>query len=83
MPDEERTHTEALMDSVSRTGAVVPPLFRIEVGNSLLIGVLRKRIASDYIGEALDLIGKLPLRIDRYTLNTCGAPPSRSRQHTD
>ena len=67
MPDEDRTHTEALMDSVSLTGAVVPPLFQIEVGNSLLVGVHRKRIVSEYIREALDLIGLLPLRVDKYS----------------
>jgi predicted nucleic acid-binding protein len=67
MPDEDRTHTEALLDSVSLTGAVVPPLFQIEVGNSLLVGVQRKRIVSEYIPEALDLIGRLPLRVDNYS----------------
>ena len=56
--------SEALMDSVASTGAVVPPLFRIEVGNSLLVGVRRKRISANYIHDALDLIRQLPLRID-------------------
>lgn len=64
MPDEDRATTEALMDSVSLTGAVVPPLFRIEVGNSLLLGVRRKRISAEYISKALDLIEQLPLRVD-------------------
>ena len=64
MPDEDREFTEALMDSVSLTGAVVPPLFQIEVGNSLLVGARRQRIAVEYIHQALDLIGQLPLRID-------------------
>jgi predicted nucleic acid-binding protein len=64
MPDEDRTKSEALMDRVALTGAVVPPLFRLEVGNSLLIGVRRKRISADYIHDALTLIRQLPLRID-------------------
>lgn len=64
MPDEDRTHTEALMDSIASTGAVVPPLFKIEVGNSLLIAVRRQRIAAGYISDALDLLGRLPLRAD-------------------
>ena len=64
MPDEDRRLTEDLLDSVASTGAVIPPLFRIEVGNSLLMGARRKRIAFEYIPEALDLIGQLPLRID-------------------
>lgn len=52
------------MDSIALTGAVVPPLFQIEVGNSLLVGARRQRIAAEYIHEALDLIRQLPLRID-------------------
>lgn len=64
MPDEDRTLTEDLMDTVALNGAVVPPLFQIEVGNSLLVGARRNRIEGAYIGKALDLIQKLPLRID-------------------
>ncbi|WP_257810103.1 type II toxin-antitoxin system VapC family toxin [Mesorhizobium sp. J428] len=65
MPDEDRALTEDLMDIVATTGAVVPALFRIEVGNSLLMGARRKRIEDGYIHEALDLIGQLPLRVDK------------------
>jgi predicted nucleic acid-binding protein len=64
MPDEDRTLTEAILDSVTINGGVVPLLFRIELGNSLLVGVRRRRITADYVPEALDLIGRLPLRID-------------------
>jgi len=69
MPDEDRGFTEALLDSVSVTGAVVPTLFQIEVGNSLLVGVRRQRIAVEYINEALDLLRKMPLRIDNSSAN--------------
>lgn len=64
MPDEDRTLTESLMDSVASTGAVVPPLFQIEVGNALLVGARRNRITAEYIGDALDLIRQLPLHVD-------------------
>ena len=64
MPDEDRSLTEALLDSVAVTSAVVPFLFRTEVGNSLLVGVRRRRIAPGYVAEALDLIRQLPLLID-------------------
>jgi predicted nucleic acid-binding protein len=46
---------------------VIPPLFRIEVGNSLLVGARRQRIAAGYIHEALELIRQLPLHIDTYS----------------
>ena len=65
MPDEDRTLAEALMDSVSVTGAVIPALFQIEVGNTLLVGVRRRRIAAHYVQRALDLIRQLPLDMDR------------------
>ena len=65
MPDEDGTLAEALMDSVSVTGAVIPALFQIEVGNTLLVGVRRRRIAAHYVQRALDLIRQLPLDMDR------------------
>jgi predicted nucleic acid-binding protein len=64
LPDEDRSFAEAVMDSVATTGAVVPALFQIEVANSLLVAVRRKRISVSYITDALDLIGQLPLRVD-------------------
>ncbi|MBX3568829.1 MAG: type II toxin-antitoxin system VapC family toxin [Rhizobiaceae bacterium] len=64
MPDEDSSHTEALMDSVSVNGATVPPLFHVEMGNSLLVGVRRRRISADYVSQALDLVGRLPLSVD-------------------
>lgn len=61
--------TEDLMDAVALNGAVVPPLFQIEVGNSLLVGARRNRIEGAYISQALDLIQKMPLRIDSSSLD--------------
>jgi predicted nucleic acid-binding protein len=69
MPDEDRTLTEDLMDSVALNGAVVPPLFQVEVGNSLLVGVRRKRIEDAYVSQALALIQTMPLRIDNSSLD--------------
>lgn len=52
------------MEIVAANGAVIPPLFQIEVGNTLLVGVRRNRIPAEYISDALDLISQLPLHVD-------------------
>lgn len=64
MPDERNPQSDELLENVSVEGAVVPPLFRIEVGNALIMGVRRRRIAPEYIGQAIDVIEGLPLRLD-------------------
>lgn len=64
MPDEHNSDAEMLLESVAINGAVVPPLFKVEVGNALLIGVRRKRIPADFPGRAFDRIDKLPLQLD-------------------
>ena len=64
MPDERSERSDRLLDMVAADGAIVPPLFRIEVGNALLLGVRRKRVSADFPGRAIDLIKSLPLRTD-------------------
>lgn len=53
-----------LLHSVTATGAAVPPLFRIEVGQGLLMGVRRKRVPPSFPREAIELLDALPLSFD-------------------
>jgi predicted nucleic acid-binding protein len=75
MPDENSPLADMLLDRVAVGGAIVPPLFRIEVGNALLLAVRRKRIASDFCSRAFERIGALPLDLDSqgadYVWTTC------------
>jgi len=64
MPDESHPEADRLLTSVAAAGAAVPPLFRIEVGQGLLMGVRRKRIADSFRQEAILLLEALPLRFD-------------------
>jgi len=65
MPDEQSSHAESLLERVAVDGAIVPLLFKVEVGNALLLAVRRKRITAELRGRAFERIGALPLRADR------------------
>lgn len=65
MPDESSQFAESMLERVAVSGGVVPPLFRIEVGNALLVALRRKRITAEFRGRAFERIGALPLDQDR------------------
>ncbi len=62
--DEKSPATEAVLDQIGRTGAVVPPLWRLEVANAFQVGIRRKRIDSQYRLDSLEDLGRLPILID-------------------
>jgi len=64
MPDERNEGVDRLLDRVIEQGGAVPPLFRVEVGNALLTGLLRNRITPDFLGRAVGRLGELPLHAD-------------------
>jgi predicted nucleic acid-binding protein len=64
MPDESSPFAEGLLERVAVDGGIVPLLFKIEVGNALLLAVRRKRITAETRGQAFDRIGALPLEQD-------------------
>lgn len=66
MPDESSPFAERTLERVAMDGAIVPMLFRIEVGNALLLAVRRKRITAETRDRAFDRIGALPLEHDRH-----------------
>lgn len=64
MPDESSPFADDILERVALDGAIVPPLFRTEIGNVLLVAVRRKRITADIRRMAFDRIGKLPVKED-------------------
>lgn len=64
MPDERDPKAENLLHAVAVDGAIVPALFRIEVGQGLLMGVRRKRVPASFPREAIALLDTLPLSFD-------------------
>ncbi len=62
--DEGTDATEAVLQQVGRTGAVVPPLWRLEVANAFQNGLRRKRIDARFRADSLDDLMALSIFID-------------------
>jgi predicted nucleic acid-binding protein len=64
MPDEGDGKTQNLLDLVVAEGAFVPPIWRLEAANTLLLAVRHRRLSSRQRGEALDYLAGLDIVID-------------------
>jgi predicted nucleic acid-binding protein len=62
--DEATPATEEVLDAVAQNGAVVPPLWRLEVANAFQSGIRRKRIDVAYRDASIADLGRLPIIID-------------------
>ena len=65
--DEATPAAEELLDTVAQDGAVVPPLWRLEVTNAFQSGIRRKRIDKAYRDASIADLGRLPIIIDTDT----------------
>jgi predicted nucleic acid-binding protein len=65
--DEATPATDELLDAVAQDGAVVPPLWRLEVANAFQSGIRRKRIDKAYRDASIADLGKLPVIVDADT----------------
>jgi predicted nucleic acid-binding protein len=63
--DEATPATDALLDRVVASGAVVPALFFAEASNVLLRAERRKRIAPRLADRLLRILSGLPLEVDQ------------------
>jgi predicted nucleic acid-binding protein len=62
--DERTTAADAVLDQVVEAGAVVPPLWRIEVLNAFQMGIRRKRIGTQFRDAALDRLSAMAIAVD-------------------
>lgn len=65
--DEASPATNALLDRLRDDGALVPGLWRLELGNVLVQAERRDRIAAVQIAAYLDLLDRLPIVTDAET----------------
>ena len=65
--DEGTPATDELLDQVVESSAVVPKIWRFEVGNALQMAIRRKRIDADFRDKALVKLSALPIAIDPET----------------
>src|SRR5215203_4742583 len=66
-PDEAANATRGIFELVVGSGAWVPSLWRIEIGNSLQAGIRRGRIDRAYRDNALADLAKLDIAVDPET----------------
>jgi predicted nucleic acid-binding protein len=62
--DEATVETDRLLSLVAHGGALVPPLWRLEVANGLQSAIRRKRIDRRYRDDSLADLRLLPIEID-------------------
>lgn len=62
--DESSVNAEAVLAAVLRDGAVVPPIWRWEVANTLLMAERRGRVAPDTRQLIAEVLETLPIVVD-------------------
>lgn len=62
--DEATAGTEAVLESLHEDEAMVPSLWQLEVTNVLLVAERRKRINEAQATRFIDVLARLPIRID-------------------
>jgi len=65
--DETTPATEAILNDVVETGAVVPTLWRLEVANAFQSAIRRNRITAQYRDQSLAELMLMPISIDTET----------------
>ena len=65
--DEMTPATEEVLDEVVESSAIVPSIWRFEVGNALQMANRRKRITGIYRDDALARLLAMPITVDSET----------------
>lgn len=65
--DEAKPATDALLDRLALNGAVVPALWRLEVGNAFQSAIRRKRVDAAFRDAALAELAAMPISVDPET----------------
>lgn len=65
--DEATPETDALLDRTAESGALVPGLWRLQVGNVLSQAERRKRIDPSRVASYVDVLAQLPIATDTET----------------
>ena len=67
--DEATPKTDALLERLKDTGAVVPRLWHLELGNVLAGAERHERISSSRLAAYVELLDRLPITTDTETEN--------------
>lgn len=64
LPDEGNPHADELLERLITEGAVVPPIWPLEIGNVLLVALRRGRIRQEEFETVVERLARLPVEID-------------------
>jgi predicted nucleic acid-binding protein len=70
LPDEASDAAASVLSLIVAQGAVVPPIWTLEVGNALIMAERRNRLTPDEAAKGLSLLRELPIRISPPTLES-------------
>lgn len=62
--DERTTASDAVLDRVAESGALVPSLWKLEVANGLQTAIRRKRINQAYRDDAIRRLTVMAIKLD-------------------
>ena len=72
--DEATPYTEAVLDLLRNTGAVVSAVWPLEVANVLLVGERRQRLTPARTARFVQLLQSLPITVDTEVLTRALGP---------
>ena len=65
--DETTPETDELLDRLKKGAALVPAIWRLEVGNVLIRAERSNRVTAAQVASSLELIRRLPIEVDAET----------------
>lgn len=63
-PDEGSPSADELLERLIAEGAVVPPIWPLEIGNVLLVALRRGRIRQEEFESIVERLARLPVEVD-------------------
>ena len=64
LPDEGNPYVDELLERLIAEGALVPPIWPLEIGNVLLVAVRRGRIQQEEFEVVVERLSRLPVEVD-------------------
>ena len=64
LPDEGNACADELLERLISEGALVPPIWPLEIGNVLLVALRRGRIRQEEFEAMVERLARLPIEVD-------------------
>jgi predicted nucleic acid-binding protein len=64
LPDEGNPYADELLERLISEGAVVPPIWPLEIGNVLLVALRRGSLRQEEFETMVERLARLPIEVD-------------------